>query len=156
MVSSFSLYCTNCGAANQAQAAFCFACGHSLQVPVASSITISSSATGLLVPTHLLKERYRIVEQLGRGGMGAVYKAEDTLFGNQLVAVKEMSQNGLNGQEIIEVTEAFNREAHLLAGLNHPNFPKIHDHFSDAGRWYLVMDFIAGETLETYLNKAKG
>ncbi len=86
--------------------------------------------------------------------MGAVYKAEDTLFSNQLVAVKEMSHSGLDLQEMVEVTEAFKSEAHMLAGLVHPSLPKIHDYFSDVGRWYLVMDFIAGETLETYLTDA--
>src|SRR5260370_19504166 len=67
-----------------------------------------------------------------------------------------MSQAGLNLQETLEVTDAFKREAHLLAGLNHPSLPRIHDYFSEAGRWYLVMDFIAGETLEDHLAQAKG
>jgi serine/threonine protein kinase len=154
MVSSLHRYCTNCGAANQPRAAFCFACGQSLQALVADTASISSAAIGSLAPSQLLKERYRIVAQIGKGGMGTVYKAEDTLFDDHLVAVKELSQSGLNVQEMVEATTAFKREAHLLAGLNHPNLPKIHDYFADAGRWYLVMDYIEGETLETYLTKA--
>ena len=71
----------------------------------------------------LLRQRYRIVSQVGQGGFGAVYKAEDSEFGNRLVAVKEMSQKGLNAQEIIEAAGAFKREALLLAGLMHPNLP---------------------------------
>jgi len=59
----------------------------------------------------------------------------------------------MSPQEIIEATENFKREALLLAGLTHPNLPSIYDHFSEAGRWYLVMDFIEGETLEERLNK---
>ncbi|MEO8971086.1 MAG: serine/threonine-protein kinase [Ktedonobacteraceae bacterium] len=109
--------------------------------------------TGHLLPSHLLKQRYRILMQVGQGGMGAVYKAEDTQFGNRLVAVKEMHQNGLRPEEIVEATESFKREAMLLAGLLHPNLPRTYDHFFDRGRWYLVMDFIEGETLEEYLNK---
>ena len=154
MASSFSVYCTLCGAANEAQAAFCFACGHALQAH--ESLAAEDGPAGTLSHGHLLKERYHIVDQLGKGGMGAVYKAEDTLFHDQFVAVKEMSQAGLNLQETLEVTEAFKREAHLLAGLNHPSLPRIHDYFSEAGRWYLVMDYIAGETLEDYLAQAKG
>src|SRR5215467_1789016 len=151
-------YCTTCGAANQAQDAFCFACGKPLQTaaplpqyPVAGSA--SSTLTGLLTPNHLLNQRYRILSQLGKGGFGAIYKAEDTQLGNRLLAVKEMSHSGLSPQEIIEAAENFKREALLLAGLKHPNLPSIYDHFSEAGRWYLVMDFIEGETLEEHLNK---
>jgi tetratricopeptide (TPR) repeat protein len=107
----------------------------------------------LLTPNHLLNQRYRILSQLGKGGFGAIYKAEDAQLGNRLLAVKEMSQSGLSPQEIIETTENFKREALLLASLKHPNLPSIYDHFSEAGRWYLVMDFIEGETLEEHLNK---
>ena len=154
MLSSLQRYCTNCGAANQPQAAFCFACGQSLQALMADTTPLNSAAAGSLAPNHLLKERYRIVAQIGKGGMGTVYKAEDTLFDDSPVAVKELSQSGLAPQEAIEATDAFKREARLLVGLNHPNLPRIHDYFADAGRWYLVMDFIEGETLESYLNKA--
>ena len=44
----------------------------------------------------------------------------------------------------------------LLAGLTHPNLPRIYEQFTDIGRWYLVMDFIEGETLEEHLSKVKG
>ena len=154
-------YCTRCGAANQVQDAFCFACGHSLQAtpaspqyPIVGSAT--STTTGLLTPNLLLKQRYRILEPGGKGGFGAVYKAEDVQLGNRLLAVKEMSQSGLSPQEIAEAAENFKREAHLLAALKHPNLPSIYEQFSEAGRWYLVMDFIEGETLEAYLAQAKG
>src|SRR5260370_33810186 len=88
--------------------------------------------------------------------MGAVYKAADTPLADRFVAVKEMSQKGRDLQEVTEAVESFKHEAHMLAGLRHPNLPRIYDHFSDAGRWYLVMDFIEGETLEEYLNKTGG
>ncbi len=97
-----------------------------------------------------LKERYRIISQIGQGGQGAIYKAEDTDLGNRLVAVKEMNQGGLSPKEVSEAAEAFKHEAHMLAGLQHPNIPSIYDYFSEAGCWYLVMEFIEGETLEDY------
>lgn len=154
MVASAHLYCALCGTGNPSQAAFCFACGHPLQA-AAAGVAIRSS-TGLLAQHYLLKERYRILGQVGQGGFGAVYKAADTLFGYRLVAVKEMSQSRLSPQEIIEATEAFKREAHLLAGLQHPNIPGIYDYFGESGHWYLVMDFIEGETLEEHLSTSRG
>ncbi len=113
-----------------------------------------SSLTGHLVHSYLLKQRYGIIGVVGQGGFGAVYKARDTQCNNRLVAVKEMSKSGLTPQEVVEATETFEREALILAGLSHPNLPALYDHFSDAGRWYLVMDFIEGETLEEHLLEA--
>jgi serine/threonine protein kinase len=153
-MSTYSRYCDACGAANRVQARFCVSCGKPLQIPTIGSLPQSS--TGLLAHQYLLKDRYSILHRLGQGGFGAVYKAEDTLFGNRLVAVKEMSQSNLSPQQVVEATHAFKREAQMLANLNHPNLPRVYDYFGDAGRWYLVMDFIEGETLEEYLNKANG
>ena len=146
------LYCPACNTANPTQATFCFACAQPLRSSVAGAM--SGTLTGLLVYDHLLKQRYRILGQIGKGGFGAVYKAADIQFRDRLVAIKEMSQSGLNPQEVAEATEAFKRESLILAGLNHPNLPRIYDHFSDGGRWYLVMDFIEGETLEQYLHNS--
>ena len=156
---SSHLYCTTCGAVHRPQAKFCIVCGRSLQgtlpPPLPTGESTSNTNTGMLVATHLLKHRYRILNQLGQGGMGAVYKAEDTQLGNRLMAVKEMSQSSLSPQELIEATNAFKNEALLLAGLMHPNLPRIYDHFTDGGRWYLVMDFIAGETLADHLDQVQ-
>src|SRR5260370_35033532 len=103
----------------------------------------------------MLKQRSRVISKVGRGGFGAVYKATDLQFGNRLVAIKEMSQSGLNQQDLVEATNAFTREALMLASLSHPNLPRIYEQFTEMGRWYLVMDFIEGETLEENLNKAQ-
>jgi serine/threonine protein kinase len=107
--------------------------------------------TDVLTPDTVLNGRYRIQGLVGSGGMGAVYKAIDTGLGGRIVAVKEMSDKDLSPQEITEAAEAFQQEAHLLANLHHPHLPGIHDHFTDGGRWYLVMDFIEGETLRKFL-----
>ena len=96
----------------------------------------------------LLKERYRIINQIGQGGQATIFKGEDTELGNRLVAIKEMSQDGLSPDELQEAADAFKREAHMLAGLQHPNIPSIYDYFQEAGHWYFVMEFIEGETLE--------
>jgi len=137
-----SLYCPTCGAANAADSLVCFACKQPL------STTLNDN-------TSLLQERYHILTQVGKGGFGAVYRAEDTQAHNNIVAVKQINLRGLTPQETIEATDAFNREVSLLTNLDHPNLPHIYDNFTDPEHWYLVMDFIEGETLETYL-EAKG
>ena len=144
---SYPLYCDNCGEINRAEAKFCYRCGETLH--------LGFSYTGQLSPDHLLKQRYRILSRLGQGGMGAVYKAEDSEF-HRIVAVKEMSQRGLAPDELRTATEAFRHEAEMLASLQHFSLPRIFEYFVEEGRWYLVMDFIEGETLEQRLNKIQG
>jgi F-box protein 11 len=142
-------FCDNCGATNRADARFCYACG---QPQVAYTAT-TSTTTGLLTSTYELKQRYQILQKLGQGGFGAIYKVEDALFGHTVRAVKEMGMRGLNATETQEAIAAFHQEATLLANLSHPNLPRIYDHFEEHGRWYLVMDYIEGETLATHLEK---
>ncbi len=172
-----AVYCDACGTPNRPQARFCVACGQATAatsslpptvqagpavssppptVPAGSTLT-SPPLSRPLPADFLLRQRYIILSQLGQGGMGAVYKAADTELGDRLVAVKQMSRKGLDPQEIAEAAAAFKQEAIMLAGLpHHPNLPSIYDHFEEGGHWYLVMDFIAGETLEEHLAKAGG
>jgi serine/threonine protein kinase len=91
-----------------------------------------------LAPDSILHGRYRILGELGRGGMGAVYRAHDDNL-NVEVAIKE------NLVTAPEFEQQFKREATLLASLRHPNLPRVTDHFVIPGQGqYLVMDFVAG------------
>src|SRR5713226_4181879 len=158
-------YCDECGASNPLQATYCFACHTALQPPAPSPLLPVHTANAamllretrgrLLPPSSLLHARYSIVSQIGTGGFGAVYQAQDTLFSHRLVAIKEMSQDGLSPSELAEATAAFEREALVLTNLTHPNLPRIHDHFSEHGRSYVVIDFIAGGTLEDSLDTSQ-
>ncbi len=96
----------------------------------------------------ILNNRYRIDGMLGRGGMGAVYLSFDLTLQIE-VAVKE----NLNVDPVAE--RQFRREASLLATLRHPNLPRVTDHFILEGQQYLVMDFIAGEDLETHCSRQR-
>ncbi len=140
-------FCPICGAANPPGAVHCAVCGVALMgaTPVPAQAVPSSP---VLPVGHVLKGRYRLVAQVGQGGYGYVYKAEDTDQEKQSVAVKEMHSSGLSAQEAQEATAAFHQEAALLGSLAHPNLPRIHDQFTEGGHAYLVMDFIAGKTLE--------
>ncbi|MBX5449408.1 WD40 repeat domain-containing serine/threonine protein kinase [Thermogemmatispora sp.] len=165
MQGSPPLYCDICGAANRPQARFCFACGRPLQNGALPTLpptpgqaptlapSILQAGSGPHPPNTLLRGRYQIIALIGQGGFGAVYRALDLALAKRTVAIKEMRQQSLSAQEQQEATAAFQQEAHLLAGLLHPNLPRIYDHFSENGRWYLVMDFIEGETLEARLSR---
>ncbi|HET8911438.1 MAG TPA: serine/threonine-protein kinase, partial [Ktedonobacteraceae bacterium] len=146
-MSSSIKHCANCGATIRFDARFCDSCGQ-------PQLAYASTATGLLTTTHELKLRYRIIEKLGQGGFGAIYKVEDLLFTNAIRAVKEMGMRGLDAQETQEAISAFKHEAMLLANLSHPNLPHIYDNFEELGRWYLVMDYIDGQTLAKHLEEA--
>jgi WD40 repeat protein len=147
MASSPPVYCPLCGAVNQPDAASCVACGHPL---------VPTPTQQLLAPAALLRGRYRILGQAGRGGFSTVYRAEDTQVHSRVVAVKEISQRRQTPEDAQKTSAAFQQEAVLLAGLSHPNLPRIHDYFEEGGRWYLVMDFLQGETLEERLRRSPG
>ncbi len=152
-------YCSNCGAANPPSSMSCHVCGLSLKITTPLPPEPGSAVTAHRVHLqldHLLEGRYRIVNQVGTGGFGAVYKAEDTQHHNRLVAVKEIGLSGLTSGQIIEATDAFNREVMLLSDLKHPHIPRMYGQFTDPEHWYVVMDFIEGETLEEYRVKAPG
>src|SRR5450759_1224641 len=151
-------YCSECGAQNVPGAKFCVTCGHVMHIPEADAphSTITSPGTGLLPQDSLLNKRYRILKLAGTGGMGAVYKGEDAPYGDRPVAIKEMRQSSLNPQELEIATEQFKVEAIMLARLQHPSLPRIYDHFLEGNRWYLVMDFIDGETLDERLRRTPG
>lgn len=95
----------------------------------------------------LLNNRYRIIDILGQGGMGSVYKAIDENLGVE-VAVKD------NLFTSDEYARQFRREAVLLATLRHPNLPRVTDHFVIPGQGqYLVMDYIQGEDLRQRMER---
>jgi len=108
-----------------------------------------------LLPDQILHDRYRVVGLMGTGGMGAVYRAYDSVL-NRPVAVKQLQPDPLTGQTPDQVRQQFLREAQSLAGLHHPNLPRVTDYFTDGGLHYLVMDFIEGKSLQELLLEASG
>lgn len=96
-----------------------------------------------------MQGRYRIVRQLGQGGMGAVYEAVDQRL-DSTVALKET----LFADE--RLRKQFEREARLLARMHHPALPRVSDHFSEDDGQFLVMQFIAGGDLAEMIALKRG
>ena len=103
----------------------------------------------MLTPEIILQGRYRIVRQLGQGGMGAVYEAIDQRL-DTTVALKET----LFADE--RLRRQFEREARLLARLHHPALPRVSDHFSENDGQFLVMQFIPGDDLSEKMTRKRG
>lgn len=109
----------------------------------------------MLEPDAILQNRYRIAEQLGGGGMGDVYLAYDMRLADKQCAIKQLTSNpDLSPEERAEDAELFRREAATLAHLNHPNLPDVYDYFEREDSFYLVMEYVEGETLAQRLDDA--
>ncbi|HSA78646.1 MAG TPA: serine/threonine-protein kinase [Nitrospirota bacterium] len=105
---------------------------------------------------RLLKNRYEILEILGRGGMGCVYKVADRFQGGKILAAKELLAGNLSAEKAHETLAQFQTEARILTRLTHPNLPKVYDYFSFPGRYYIIMEYVKGKTLEKILHTRKG
>jgi serine/threonine protein kinase len=104
----------------------------------------------------ILQDRYRIVDLIGLGGVGAVYLTEDLHLREKRCALKEIQYSTDAGPEVQEeLRRQFHREAIALANLDHPNLPKVFDYFSQDGRDYLVMDYVAGPNLKEVLDETR-
>ncbi|MEA3308853.1 MAG: protein kinase [Chloroflexota bacterium] len=110
----------------------------------------------MLTPNTLLQNRYRVLHRIGGGGMGVVYLAADTRLAGRNCAIKEMSPAQLAPQDRNWAINAFRQEAQILARLSHPGLTSVTDFFPANGNWYLLMDYVEGETLEERLKRARG
>jgi serine/threonine protein kinase len=109
-----------------------------------------------LPPKTILQNRYRVVELIGLGGVGAVYLTEDLHLREKQFALKEVQYSpDADPEAQQQLREQFHREAIALANLDHPNLPKVTDYFSEDGRDYLVMDYVAGPNLKEVLDEAR-
>jgi serine/threonine protein kinase len=117
-------------------------------LPTAQGTKLSNRSS-LLAPDAILQNRYRIVRQLGRGGMGAVYEAVDQRL-DAVVALKETFSVDAC------LRRQFEQEARLLAQLHHPALPRVSDYFTEGDRAFLVMQFISGSDLAEIISNQPG
>lgn len=103
----------------------------------------------MLASGLVLQNRYRVIKQLGQGGMGAVYEAVDERL-DTTIALKET----LFADE--RLRRQFEREARLLARMHHPALPRVSDHFGEGDGQFLVMQYIAGDDLAQMMADKRG
>ncbi len=143
------LQCGRCFTLNAAEAAFCAKCGgplelrrDTLSLPSADGGAAPSSDSPL-ASGELFAGRYRIVEEIGRGGMGRVYKAEDTVL-NITVALKVIRPELGADPGFVE---RFKREMLTARSVSHENVIRIHDLGEARGLKFISMDYIRGQSL---------
>lgn len=101
-----------------------------------------------VTPTRVIGDRYVVLAELGRGGMGVVWRAEDRVMGRQ-VAVKELHlPAGLGADERRQFRERLLREARTAGRLNHPGIVTVYDVVTDGGVDHIVMELIEARTLD--------
>lgn len=107
-------------------------------------------------PGDTLKDRYHIRRFISRGGMGSIYLAEDLRLEGRLCAIKEVRlDSSLPPDTRDQTRQQFQREANVLARLDHPNLPKVSDIFTEGRSDFLVMDYVPGKDLRTLMIEAR-
>lgn len=105
---------------------------------------------GVETPTKLRGGRYTVVGTLGDGAQATTLEAQDAAAGGRRVAIKRFSVRGAEAWKDVELAE---REARVLAQLDHPDLPRYVEHFEENGNLYLVMEKIEGDSLATRLKE---
>ncbi len=144
--------CPQCQAENADQSKFCAECGSRLglgsEVLFTKTMTLETGYK-VLTKGKIFAEKYAIVGEIGRGGMGVVYRAEDTKL-KRTVALKFLPPEL---SVYPEAKERFIREAQSAAALSHPNICTIHEVEEADGQPYIAMEFVSGESLRQKVAK---
>jgi serine/threonine protein kinase len=109
----------------------------------------STAGTTLLAPDTILQSRYRVIQSLGKGGMGAVYEAIDLRLGHTVALKQTLTNDEAQWKQ-------FEREARLMAWLNHPALPRVSDYFTEGHRAFFVMQFVEGKDLAEIIAQQPG
>jgi len=147
--------CPSCRAENRDDSMFCSNCAAPLGAGAGAGPDAASLTKTLETPVRVLKAgtlvagKYRIIEEVGAGGMGVVYKAEDLKL-KRLVALKFLPPHLMDAPEL---KERFLIEAQAAAALNHPNICVIHEVGESEDRPYIAMEYVEGETLRDRVRK---
>jgi dienelactone hydrolase/predicted Ser/Thr protein kinase len=147
-----AMKCPKCHSDNPDTSRFCGSCAALLAQEGQASVSLTKT---LETPLHVMSKgslvagKYRIVEEIGRGGMGVVYKAEELKL-KRLVALKFLPPHLMDSPEL---KERFIIEAQAAAALSHPNICVIHEVGEAEDRSFIAMEYVEGETLRDKIKK---
>jgi len=147
--------CPKCQAKNPDSQSFCGECG----APLSLSGTPKNTQTQTFDPPKkelttgsVFANRYQIIEELGRGGMGRVYKAFDTEI-NEKLAIKLLKPEIASDSKTIS---RFRNELRLARGIRHKNVCQMYDISKEKGSYYITMEYVRGEDLKHLIRKIGG
>lgn len=134
--------CIKCGAEDKLTATMCSACGTPFPVP-------DPSEESQIHKGQLIAKRYVILDRIGQGGMGCIYKVQDNTLG-EVVALKTLLPEYVQDKIVVE---RFFNEARIARGLSHPHIVRVHDIGTADGIVYISMELLPGRTLRSMLDK---
>src|SRR5438046_920324 len=152
--------CPYCNAVNRDGVRFCNNCGKPLPLvpvstagqPAAATNTTGATSRSLTPGSRLQGGRYIGKKILGQGGMGAALLATDIRLDSKAVVIKELISDNTDPAQLQEDVRNFKREVATLAHLDHPLVPNVTDHFQEGTRYFMVQEYVEGETLEERLD----
>jgi len=145
--------CPSCNHQNIANALICESCGDRLEIGSGLENTIiRGTHVEAFVPGHLVADRYEIVKEIGRGGMGVVYRVQDSRLGSREMALKMIHPQLV---ELPEAKQRFEQEVNTCLDLLHPNIVRVHDLEEWHGLRFFTMEYITGRSLQELIAERK-